>query len=1643
MNSSEFKLNLAVVIGINDYQNGIPILGTARQDAEAIATILQTNYQYQVHLITDNQATAHNLRQWLETELPNVTKKVTPSRLLFYFAGHGIALNGDDGPQGYLIPQDAKLGDVSTYIPMQQIETALTQLSCRHCLVILDCCFAGAFRWSSTRKLIPITETIHKERYDRFIQDPAWQVITSAASDQSALDNLDLKGDRGIAKNNTQHSPFANALIEALSGTADAYPPARNGKPAGDGVITATELYLYLRDSVEIPTDANFQRQTPQIWCLKKHDKGEFIFLPPGHELNLPPAPSIDELEDNNPYRGLKSYEIKDSSLFFGRTALIEKLCDAMSDRPFTVVLGASGSGKSSLVKAGLMSHLNGSAQTEQSQNQRLKPQKQPHLCKHPAWKILAPIRPGEFPLSSLHIALRELGSSETSQDDSKAIEVWSQANPGKKLLLVVDQLEELVTLCHNDRERQQFLNLLADLLEAHPDRFRLVMTLRSDFEPQFRSTPLEPLWQAARFVVPAMTREELREAIEEPASVKVVYFESLDNRGDIVDQLIDEVAGMPGALPLLSFALSELYLKLARRYLAAQITDETVERVITWADYDELGGVTKSLTRRADEEYEALVQTDPAYEQTIRHVMLRMVAVGGEMARRQVPESELRYPEPENTRIREAIDRFSSARLLVSGTDADNNPYIEPAHDVLVRGWEKLLSWKKKEEENLILQRRLTPAAAEWDSFKNKEHSKGILDKVDPVMNLLDRGLFTVENLATRIPAQLVRFLRRSQNQQELSKQKPSQFLWDGNPYLSLLAQKFQSKDNWLNQLEGEFVQQSVLQKRRKSSWQWRIAIGVMLGLSGLTIFAFIQQNIAEQQKKATIVKSLSSKALAERDIFPQSSLLLAIESVKMDVSNRYSNIYLLKKLLSDIGGIALAGHSKPVVAVTFILNGDWLATGSKDGTVRLWDQTNHDRPPKILQGKIGEIKSIAISPDGTWLAAIGTDTKIQLWNLTSSEAISELSPLSGHTAAINTLSFSPDGNWLATGSEDKTVRLWNMKTAVPGAQSIVLKRHSASVTQVVFSPSGRWLATGEYNFEDFHPRLWDMKTISNTSTPTILKAKPVVENIILKLAFSHDEKHLAAAISYSAQVWDLTTINPSPQPTVLKGPGSWFYALAFSPDGHWLAAGGGTGNIKLWNITLADYADRPIVLQGHQAAVTALTFSPDSHWVLTGSSDYTTRKWDLSQPTIPSTVLLGHEGAINSITLSPYGQWLATASEDRQARLWNLSNLLNDTINYSVSNISILSVAISSDGKWLAASGSDNKIRLWKITEPLHSTILLPEHSEAIRYLAFSPNGQWLASGSDDGTARLWNLTTANPATDSIILQGHTSGIAGMAFTPDSRKLITGSWGGDTTIRLWDITTTNPSANPIVLPGHTNGVRDLVVSKDGQKLVTGGQDGLAKVWDLTNLSSPPIILSGHTSNLKSVAISPDGRWVGTSSWEPDFSARLWDLVAQNPSANPIILQFSGRLFKVDFSADGHWFAAASWDNTAQLQDMTHLAQKPIQLKGHRQRILGMSFSPDSQWLATGSEDQSIRLWNPNDLTAAPIILSPRSQISDWALTFSSDSRWLVSGHSDGKARLWPLKLEELSHIACQTAGRNLTQEEWQQFLPGNPPAC
>lgn len=410
-------------------------------------------------------------------------------------------------------------------------------------------------------------------------------------------------------------------------------------------MITASELALYLRQVVETEAAqlANSE-QTPQLWPLNKHQRGEYIFLVPGHPLNLPPAELLTE--GNNPYRGLQPYEREHQELFFGRKEETEALLARLAQQPFTVVLGASGTGKSSLVKAGLLPRL---TDTDSS------------------WCVLPPIRPTEHPVQALNALLREnLPGAPTSlgADNSLAqvIAAWQTVNPNGRLVLTVDQCEEIITLCDDDAERVHFLTLLTEAVRRHPDDFRLIITLRIDFEPQLaRDTPLAPFWNQARYIIPPMDQAALRDIIEGPSSVRVLYFDP----PDLVDRLIAEVVQMPGALPLLTFTLSEMYL----RYLRSGREDRSLQQ----ADYAALGGVVGSLRQRATELYNTL--PDDEHRATMQRIMLRMIsAEGGELTRRRVTLRELEYPTAaENLRVRTVLNQLIAARLIVRGSISQN----------------------------------------------------------------------------------------------------------------------------------------------------------------------------------------------------------------------------------------------------------------------------------------------------------------------------------------------------------------------------------------------------------------------------------------------------------------------------------------------------------------------------------------------------------------------------------------------------------------------------------------------------------------------------------------------------------------------------------------------------------------------------------------------------------------------------------------------------------------------------------------------------------------------------------------------------------------------------------------------------------
>ena len=1462
---SEFARSLAVIIGIDDYHNGINSLQTATNDAREIARILEQEHNYdQVWLLLDVQATRTALEQLLEQIL--VEKVQADDRLLFYFAGHGVALNGDDGPEGYLIPQDAKAGDAGSYLPMSQLQEALSKLPCRHFLGILDCCFAGAFRWSSTRDVgLEPDEVLHQERYDRFIQDPAWQAITSAAYDQKAVDALTINTERGQTG---KHSPFAAALIEALAGKADLYPPAEPGKPGGDGVITATELYLYLRDRVEPPTEALRHRQTPGIWPLKKHDKGEYIFLAPGHVLNLPPAPPLDE--SRNPYRGLQSFEAEQSDLFFGRSALTVKLGEFVSQQPLTVVLGASGSGKSSLVKAGLISDLK---QRDAKETQ-------------PQWRVLDPMRPGESPFKALSNALtQEAMSGFSGPEAGSALEVemltqymaaWSQQHVGLKLLLAIDQFEELITLCRDDKEREQFLSGLAQAVTAYPDQLRLVLTLRSDFEPQFQDTALKAHWSAAQFVVPPMTRSELREAIEEPASKRVMYFQSDDSKNPLIDQLINEVAEMPGALPLLSFTLSELYLKYLRRQKIAHDRGDSIDRAITEADYKELGGVARSLTQRADQEYEALVQQDKAYEQTIRHVMLRMVAVGGgELARRKVPISEFEYPPAQNDRVAQVIECFSAARLVVKGQDPDGKPYAEPAHDALVRGWQKLLTWKQEEEESLILQRRLTPAAEEWKEVTVKKQSKGLLAKAEPVINGLDRGFYTIESLLSQAGAQFARLWQRSQPEQERSREQSGQFLWNTNPYLDVLNEQLQSNNHWFNQVEAEFVQESVLQRRQNTSWRWRIATAVILGLSGLTFAALIGQ------REAQIGQIQASQQTAEAKL--QSNLELDALISSLRAAKTLQQSYLLRLFKPNTrlqGQVRLAlqkaadqvkernriKNLKNADQVVFSPDGQLIAIAEVDGTVSLWDRSG--KPSPVFQPfKVGsQIWSMSFSPDSQQLITVSIDEVVKRWNFNGQQVGEDLK----QSGNINKVMLGSNGK-LMIFSDNK---LRDLESGTPLAEFA-----NSGIGYDTFSPDGKLIATGTAG-----------DTISIWSIDSKKKVIDIKDfprfnsNIPVSISFSPDSKFIAAAGSKDDTIylWDLN----GNQLAKFKANQNGIKDISFSPDGKQLATVGVDGTLRIWQ----DLAGKQLTELSLDSSISTISISLDGQ-LIAASNRQGIILWDLKKQ--QELQLSQQFTGISELHFSADNHFLALSESKGSVRLLNLEDLANqqpDTFegndiesnqgSYTRQNYGsfLQGLSFSKDGNLLAIGGN-NTITVRSRNGEILATFPegpAPEEGNVVpnwvQATAFDPSGSLLASSTVGGKVRLWNWKERKEILPKPI-EANTTQTFSVVFSPKGDLIATAGLDGSTNgVRLW-----NRSGEPKAeFNGHLGRVNQVIFSPDGSLIATAGQDGTARIWDL---SGQQLAEFKGIDSVESIAFSSDGKQLVTAKLGTSPRVESWQI--------------------------------------------------------------------------------------------------------------------------------------------------------------------
>ena len=1069
-------------------------------------------------------------------------------------------------------------------------------------------------------------------------------------------------------------------------------------------------------------------------------------------EIAPPPLVTVSGVVDS-PYRGLNTFEEHDAAFFYGREAAATQVLVRMSRQidggpGLLVVSGASGAGKSSLLRAGVLPRMRGAGLVSAPEAR--------------SWPCLL-FTPARAPLEELAVRVAQLAGADAAAvrrgldidpagfalnaRQAGMSQSASTAGQRSRLLLMVDQFEQLFTQCSDEEQRRAFITALhaAATVRHGPDHESaalVVLGVRADFEARCADYPQLAGAIQDRYLVTAMTERQLRLAIAEPAKMAGSSVED-----DLTEELLREVrtrhpgASSAGVLPLLSHALDQAW--------RTRTGD-----VLTLADYERTGGIEGAVADSAQRAHDRLTLPQQA---SARQVFTRLTACsdGVDTAARTTRAELTEGKSAAEARDVEAVlEAFAAERLLILAAGT-----VEISHEILLTAWPLLRDvWLAETHADRVVRSRLDDVAAEWN--RNSR---------DPTYLYAGSLLAAATETATRISAYPARY-----------------------PPLSKIEHDF---------LHASSRAQRQRARRRQSFVG--LLLVLVIGFALLAVAALHASQEAENQRDVAASGQLINESQLLGDINPTISKLLSVAAWRIHPSA--DDRYAMLAAAAHPGIAALTGHTDRIHAMAFSPDGNTLVTGSYDGTVRLWDAATHRQIGAPLAGHDGKIYSVAFSPHGKVVASGADDGIVRLWDAATHRQIG--APLAGHDGEINSVAFSPDGKTLATGgADDGMVRLWDVAThrqigaplashddkinsvafspdgklVASGADDGMVRlwdvathrqigapltSHSGVVYSVAFSPDGKTLATGS---ADGTIRLWDVATQQvTTSRPT---SSPVFD-----VAFSPDGKILATGnLDDTAQLWDLATLQPIGNPLV-------GYSLAFSPDGKILATGGYDHIVRLWNVVSRTGT---AALTGHITPVYSVVFSPDGKTLAAGTADGMVRLWNLATQKQIGAPLAGHDGAINSVAFSPDGKTLAAGTADGTVRLWNLATQkqIGNPLNGDVE--AVYSVAFSPDGKTLAAGTADDTVQLWNLATQKQIGDPLSGHADWVMSVAFSPDGKTLVSGSRDGTVRLWDLATRQQIGDP--LTADAGPVNSAAFSPDGKTLVSGS--ADGAIRLWD---------------------------------------------------------------------------------------------------------------------------------------------------------------------------------------------------------------------------------------------------------------
>ncbi|XZO03938.1 MAG: eIF2A-related protein [Microcoleus sp.] len=1186
------------------------------------------------------------------------------------------------------------------------------------------------------------------------------------------------------------------------------------------------------------------------------------------------------------PFPGLSSFgDKKYHKFFFGRDELIKDLQKELAKDNFLAVIGTSGSGKSSVVLAGLIPKL-----------------KEEELSLQ--WAYMTP---GKEPLRQLERQLKRL---------SKVLEPHS--------ILVVDQFEELFTLCEDKDHRQAFIEKLLNIAE----RRKVVITMRADFLGECTFYPeLRKRIETRQKLVGPMAPAELITAMKMQADSAGLRFES-----GLSHSILNDVEGEPGAMPLLQYALQELWKRRRGRWLC----DE---------EYQAIGRVEKAIAKTADDFYNRL---SVAEQEQVRNIFLRLTrldasAVAGEKrrdTRRRVELEDLVPTGDELAATRKLVQQLSGegVRLVVtSRNEATGKEEVEVAHEALIRYWPALQNWLNQNRSDLQLRETINQAAEDWQSHKeqpDKEsylvHQGGRLEDAEVLLKhpkFVHLNQFEAEYVKACVQLRdRIRKLEEQRRKRILMAAVSAAFILGG--FAIFAGFKWREAEiaqiqGFLESAEASLASNQTLDARigslqaakvlKHSFWQklWPKAglRNQVLGKLSHTIYAGQELNRLESNQRQIYTTAFSpdGKTIASS----------GSESVFSSVSTI---------VLWDTKGKKLADfktNQGKVKSMAFSPDGKLLVTAGEEGTASLWNTKG--KKLHVLQGHQGKVNSAMFSPDGKLIVTAGKDGTARLWNTKGKQ----LAVLQGHQGEVKSALFSLDGKVLVTAGKDNTARLWDTKGKPLG----ILKEHQGEVNSVALSPNGKLFVTaGDEGF--IH--VWD--TSSERSTD-----RKQHKGEVYTVAFSPDGNlFVSGGQDNKANLWQTPRLWDTKGKlfVTLYGHKGDINNVVFSPDGKLLATAGLDDTTRLWDTTGKQLA----VLKGHQGEDNSTMFSPNGKLLVTAGLDDTARLWDTTGKQF--VILKGHQGNVYDAKFSPDGKLILTAGDDGTARLWNTTGKQLTVLKGHQGNV--YDAEFSEDGKLIVTAGADGTARLWDTSgKPL---TVLQGHQGNVKNVAFSPDGKLIVTAGADGTARLWDIK-GNPL---HVLKGHQGNVYDAEFSGDGKLLVTA--GADGTARLWDI-----KGKPLaVLKGHQGNVYDAEFSGDGKLLVTAGADGTARLWDIKG--NPLHVLKGHLGQVGGAEFSADGKLIVTAG--ADGTARLWDI-----KGNPlhVLKGHLGKLLGGEFSPDGKLIVTAGEDGTARLWDTS--GKQLAVLQGYQGPVHNARFSPDGKQLVTAGGDGTARLWKIGEM--------------------------------------------------------------------------